>query len=710
MPTGSYFIEEIQTSQGKLVPAYYSVNPQSFTLTISDNYGQIAEPARNGSYNCYNMPALQGSSTFQISLRNDGPKGIWANAPVLSDPSNWKNSAVTIFSYGDIDVKAARWSDYYYITVYNRVLGGQLTEFALSNFPAYGAYTFVFVKFETLAETYILPYLIEGNAFWFGHLGDKGYDLTYYAPPVPVVQYSWTSWPQLAGNDGMFLMDLSKIDDNIIGDGSTAYETFDSSLFDLKSLTDLYTMTINLLNSQETTIAYCGDNYLTATKRTTLVNDVTTVYVTLKFYFRSDVAIYTSPELTVYSSDGAVSRDYLSIMYDEENEVAAPNIIQLWTATGKYGINEYSLPSDEQMRALYIWLQDNGVERETISPYDIGTTDTGGDPNTPTPQDHITDSNLPTLSGLNLGVVTLYLPTTEQLQSIASFLWSDNVLDNFKKYFNNFADNLLNLFVLPFHPSGLLTRTFKVGNMVSEITDVEYTTQRFYDVKMGSINIEKLWDSYLDFSPYTKIEIFLPYLGLHSLDIDEIMCPAKMDGTLQRGLGSVLSVVYRIDVLTGVIVAKIKINGEIRYQFEGRVGANIPLTGQTYASMVQGIITAGAGLISTVATGGLTAPMSVKAAVTGTVNAMKPTVERIGNISGDASMLATDVPYVVITRPNKPMLEEQEKYTGFPSYKSGTLNNFSGLTICEDVHVEGISCTEEERNAIVDWLKNGVIL
>lgn len=529
------------------------------------------------------------------------------------------------------------------------------------------------------------------------------------AGAIPI-EYDWKSWPQLSGNDGMFLMDLSKIADSIIGDGETAYETFDSSLFDLNSLTDLYTMTINLLNNQETTIVYCGDNYLTATKRTTLVNDITTVYVTLKFYFRSDVAVYTTPELTVYSSDGAISRDYLSIMYDEENEAAAPNIIQLWTATGKYGINEYSLPSEEQMRALYIWLQDNGVERETISPYDTGTTDTGGDPGTPTPQDHITDSDPPTLSGLNLGVVTLYLPTTEQLQAIAAFLWSDNVLDNFKKYFNNFADNLLNLFVLPYHPSGLLTRTFKVGNMVSEITDVEYTTQRFYDVDMGSIDIKKLWDSYLDFSPYTKIEIFLPYLGLHSLDIDEIMCPAKMDGTLQRGLGSVLSVVYRIDVLTGVIVAKIKINGEIRYQFEGRVGANIPLTGQTYASMVQGIITAGAGLISTVATGGLTAPLSAAAAVSGTINASKPSVERIGNISGDASMLATDVPYVVITRPNKPMLEEQEKYTGFPSYKSGTLNSFSGLTICEDVHVEGISCTEEERNAIVDWLKNGVIL
>ena len=556
---------------------------------------------------------------------------------------------------------------------------------------------------------YIIEYLSPRTEYTIQYYYDGSGTLKGLITDIPPV-YVWESWPQISGNDGMFLMDLSKIDESIIGDGETVYETFDSTLFTLNQLTDLYTITINLLNNQETTIAYCGDNYLTATKRTTLVNNVTTVYVTLKFYFRSDVAVYTTPELTVYSSDGAVSRDYLSIMYDEENEVAAPNIIQLWTATGKYGINEYSLPSDEQMRALFIWLQDNGVERETISPYDIGTTDTGGEPSTPTPQDHITDSSLPTLSGLNLGVVTLYLPTTEQLRAIASFLWSDNVLDNFKKYFNNFADNLLNLFVLPYHPSGLLTRTFKVGNMVSEITDVEYTTQRFYDKDMGSINIKKLWDSYLDFSPYTKIEIFLPYLGLHSLGIDEIMCPAKMDGTLQRGLGSVLSVVYRLDVLTGVIVAKIKINGEIRYQFEGKVGANIPLTGQTYASMVQGIVTAGAGLISTVATGGLTAPLSAAAAVTGTINASKPTVERIGNISGDASMLATDVPYVVITRPNKPMLEEQEKYTGFPSYKSGTLNNFSGLTICEDVHVEGISCTEEERNVIVDWLKNGVIL
>ena len=522
--------------------------------------------------------------------------------------------------------------------------------------------------------------------------------------------YSWECWPQLAGNANTFLMNLSLIDNSIIGDGSTPYETFDGSYFTLENISRLYNLVVNLLNGQETVIAYCGDNYLTATRRTTYVNDITTIYCTLKFYFRSDVLIYTTPELIIWSNATGISEDYLCIIYDEENEVAAPDIIQVWTNTGKIGINEYTLPSDEQMRALYIWLQDNGQYREHVSPYDTGTTDTGGDPGTPTPQDHITDSPLPTLSGLGAGIVTLYRPTAAQLASIAAFLWSDNVLDNFKKYFNNFADNLLNLYILPFTPSGLTSKTFKVGNMTSEITGVEYCDIRYFDIDMGSIDVKKLWDSYLDFAPYTKIEIYLPYLGLHSLDIDEIMCPAKMDGTLQRGLGSVLKLKYRLDILTGVIVAKVFINGEVRYQFEGKVGANIPLTGATYASMAQGIIQAGAGLATTIASGGLTAPLTAAAAVTGTVNASKPNVERIGNITGDASMMATNVPYIVVSRPNKPLLDRQENFTGFPSYMSGTLGSFDGFTQVIEAHVEGISCTEEERTLILKWLKEGVIL
>lgn len=524
--------------------------------------------------------------------------------------------------------------------------------------------------------------------------------------PVPI-EYSWRTFDYLSGNRGQFSMTLAHLDSSIIGDGETSASTSDTSKYSLSSQSSIYNMLVNIVDNQETKVAYCGDNYMTITRRFVAGSAYDLIYFTLKFYFRSDTLIYTSPEFNIRAD--RFGDKYLCIIYDDTEEHAALDLVT--TINGSAGIfyNNSALPSSTVLSAMYIWLQDNGTDRS--KPYDTGTEDNGGDPGNPRPQDHISDSSMPTTGALNLGLITLYRPTDYQLSSIAQFLWSDDVLDNFKKYFNNFSDNILSLYSLPYVPSGLSTRAFKVGTLTSEtITDVEYCTARYFDIDMGSINITQLWGSYLDYSPYTKIEIYLPYVGLHSLDIDEIMSPAKMDGTLPVTQGSTLSVVYRLDILTGIVVAKVKINGEIRYQFSGKCGFNIPLTGNTYSNLIMGFVNATAGAATMLATGGLTAPFSAAAAVTGTVQAQKPQVTRIGNISGDASALATDTPYIIITEPNKPMLENQGMFTGFPSYKSGTLGSFSGYTQVMDAHVEGISCSEEERSRILAWLKEGVII
>lgn len=542
---------------------------------------------------------------------------------------------------------------------------------------------------------------------WFQHIFDN---------IVPPITYNWQSVSHLTGNNGQFNMQLSQLDASIIGDGSTAASSTDPEKYSLSNQSSIYNMLVNIANNEETTIAYCGGNYCTATRRFVAGTAYDLIYFTLKFYFRSDTLIYTSPEINVRADH---NNDRLfSMIFDSENEIAALDLIT--TIEGVNGIfyNNSALPSDEQMRALYIWLQDNG-ETHT-GPYDSGTTDNGGDPSTPRPQDHITPSTLPTKGGLNTGLFTLYLPTDAQMSQIAAFLWSDNVLDNFKKYFNNFADNILACYSLPYTPANLSTKAFKVGNMVSDtITNVAYSQIRCFDIDMGSVTVKKLWDSYLDFAPFTKAEIYLPFIGLHSLDIDEIMCPTRLDGSVPDRLGTVLSLTYRLDILTGVVVAMLKVRvytasggytDEIRYQFTGKVGYSIPLTGQTYANMAQGIVTALAGVATTIATGGLTAPMTAAAAVVGTVQASKPNVERIGNISGDASMLASNVPYLILTSPNKPELIGQDKFTGFPSYKSGKLSEFSGYTEVLDAHVEGMNATDTEKEMILNMLKGGVII
>ena len=587
--------------------------------------------------------------------------------------------------------------------------------------------TFFKYYYQNNNETYIMPFVmayntVQGrgyNTYNFGTRSTWNYLQVsdwQFLQGSEAPTYHWAPFAHLAGNSGQFQMDLSTLDASIIGDGETANSTSDSTKYHISSQSSIYNMLVNVLDNQETTVAYCGDNYMTVTRRYVAGTAVNLIYFTLKFYFRSGTLIYTSPEFDV-NADHSNDR-LLSIIYDTTHQVAALDLITTLSGTDGIFYNNSSLPNDTILSAMYIWLQDNGQVH--TGPYDTGTTDDGGEPGNPRPQDHITDSPLPTKGGLNMGLVTLYLPSDSQMTSIAAFLWSDSVLDNFKKYFNNFADNILSCYSLPFTPDNLPTKAFKVGNMVSDtITDVPYTTVRTFDIDMGSVTIDKLWDSDLDFSPYNKAEIYLPGLGLHSLDIDEIMCPTRLDGSVPDRLGTVLSLVYRLDVLTGVVVAKLKVRvytksggytDQIRYQFSGRIGYNIPLTGQTYASMVQGILTAGAGVATTIASGGLTAPMTAAATVTATVQASKPNVERIGNISGDASMLATNVPYLILSSPNKPELVGQGNFTGFPSYKRGTLAGFTGYCEVLECHVEGMSATDTEKEMILSLLKAGVII
>ena len=685
-----------------------------FTVSTSSGHEYIAQS--------YTGPGVPSSiqiinSESVLAIKTNGVlQSAWAALPLNgSEQIMFKlKSGYYMTAYRD--------SDYYWITWYNSV-GTQL---------ARGGIPFIYYS-----ECVHIVYFITRSSN--GHLIISRYQVNEENPSVysiyinaaigniwddtfvqegdisPLIVRNWAPVSHLAGNNGQFSMNLSEIDASIIGDGETQASTTDLSKITISPRSSLYNLAVNMLDGQEYTIAYCGDNYLTATKRTVVGSATTSQYITLKYYFRSGVLIYTTPEIQITRIGTTAPNDYyLSMIIDTTNQCAAPDLINeiFVISENVYYYNNWSLPSDTQMEALYIWLQDNGNAQS--GPYNTGSTDDGGDPNGPRPMDNINDSPLPTTGGLNLSIVTLYSPSDTELAAISAFLWSNDVLDNFKKYFNNFADNILSLYSLPFKPSGTLpTKAFKVGNITSDnptLASVKYCTVRYFDIDMGAYDLASKWGSYLDYSPYTKIEIYLPYIGLHSLDIDELMSPAKNDGTLPEDQGCVLSLVYRLDIITGIIVAKIKVNGQIRYQFTGKVGSTIPLTGQTYSNLVNSIITAGAGLATTIATGGLTAPMSAAATVTATIQAQKPQVTSVGNITGDASMLATDVPYLRISSPNKPLLEDQEIFTGFPSYKAGPLSNFTGYTEVIDAHVEGISCTEEERAKILTYLKDGVII
>ncbi len=548
---------------------------------------------------------------------------------------------------------------------------------------------------------------------------------TLYINGESPVTYEWTSFPAISGAPG--IMALTQItDEGIEPYNQTKIQVSKDNILRFTDGSNIRRLVSNIAQNTWTSIGYSGLNYIQINWHDSTQYQNAFEY-TLRFvnhYGEGNNQYYS----TVYEVSDSILYDgtedmYIGFIIDRENQVAVYDPVlhinnpqePLTHDTVSYNLYR---PTEQQMAALYYFLLASDDEpTDEDDPYATGSTDDGGDGSPDQPQDHLVQNNLPTKGGLNLGMVTLYQPSDTELSNIASYLWSDDVLENFKKYFNNFADNLIALMIMPYTMPNLPTKKFKVGNLESDnplLAAVSYVSDRYVDIDMGKFSLQRKWDSYLDCAPYTKLEIFLPYCGTHTLDTDEIMYPANLSGFIpaadQKNAYVELSLSYRLDILTGNIVATLSVDGELRYQFTGKCGVTVPLTGANYQSLISTIISAGAGLASTIASGGATAPLIASAAVTGTVMSQKPQVYRSGNFSGDISALGYDTPYLIKTRPNKPLLEKQELYTGLPSYKKGTLGEFSGYTEVIEAHIDNVSCTSEERDMIMTALKGGVII
>ena len=533
-----------------------------------------------------------------------------------------------------------------------------------------------------------------------------------------VPEYSWKAWTILQGNSGQYRQRLTAIKDNSIGeDISTAHYGTQNDFIFIAPNVDMVPYARNMNYNSPAIVAWSGINWMTMelqSEQGLLTDQVKAVF---KLYAKNSSETTPIYQETRYFFIGSTNHFYLSFITDDEQMAGV--FLPVYYTVGSSGTPfswGNASPTESEMELIWQWLQASGSQDpEDIPdhgiPYDNGTTDNGGGGGNPIPQDDIHTPNVPALGAMASGMFTVYCPTDTQLGQISAWLWTDNFIDNIKKYFNNASDNIISFYVLPLEPDNLPTKNFKVGNLENtSITGVKYLTTRFVEVDMGSVQIEKRWETYLDFAPYTKFSVYLPGVGVQALDTDDLMCPATMDGSLPSDLGSTISLSYVIDLMTGVLVAYVKINGQIRYQFPGKMGYQIPLTGENYTRMAQGFVTAVSGIAATVATAGTAAPFAASAGAAGIVNAMKPEVYRGGNLTGDASMLSLKTPLLIRSSPNKPKLDNQEDFTGFPSYKIGNLSEFTGYIEVLDAHVEGISCTEEEREKILAALKGGVII
>lgn len=335
------------------------------------------------------------------------------------------------------------------------------------------------------------------------------------------------------------------------------------------------------------------------------------------------------------------------------------------------------------------------------------------DPNDPYPDDGDSDDDdggdgvlpddepidipdIPDVSVTDTGFVTLYNPTLLQVRNLASYMWSGLFdIATFKKLFADPMDCIIGFNIVPVTvPSGTLT-TVKVGNIDTGV-EMPPVTNQWIKKSCGTLNLAPIHDSYMDFAPYTKWSIYLPYIGIQTLSADDVAHQS-------------LTVEYIIDVLTCACVAFIKAGTHVLYQFAGTCGYTIPFTSESFSRVVGNLAQLAVSVGGSIATGGASAPLNVGVAssVMNNVTNNKPEVHRSGALGGSSGIMGIQTPYLIIEYPRLCKPKYQSKYLGYPSFITKTVGSVSGYTEWESIVLNGIPCTDEERRTIEDVLKGG---
>ena len=305
----------------------------------------------------------------------------------------------------------------------------------------------------------------------------------------------------------------------------------------------------------------------------------------------------------------------------------------------------------------------------------------------------------PAVGIVGTGFVAIYNPTQSQLSAFSQYLWSDDFIDNIKKLFQDPMNALVGLHMIYATPVRGKDNNIICGYLDSGVNSRTVSDQ-YISINCGSIKINKYFGNVLDYNPYTKIQCYLPFIGIVDLDTNELM-----DKTL--------SINYNIDVLTGACLAQLSVDSDsysaVLYTFSGNCAVQLPITGGDYSSIISNVIGVAASVGATIASGGTLAPVAVAGVASGLSNS-RFNVSKSGSLGSNAGALGNKIPYLIITRPIQYEASKYNTYYGYPSNNTITLSYCSGFTRVKDVHVEKINATDSEISEIESLLKEGVII
>ena len=345
---------------------------------------------------------------------------------------------------------------------------------------------------------------------------------------------------------------------------------------------------------------------------------------------------------------------------------------------------------------------------DPYSPYDPSGPSGPVSPGAPyDPGDPIDFPPTPGWDPSDSGFLKIFIPSATTLGLLSSKLWDSNFFETLNKFIADPRDAIISLGCVPFNVTPAGTAEIKVGIIGTGVNSA-YVDDPYVDIDCGSVAITPILDGYTDYSPFTDMYLYLPYVGSVQLDTDIYM-------------GKTVNVKYRCDILTGDCLAFVLVGGSVKATYNGNIKFGVPITGADYTQMWNTFlsVTTGAllGAAGAAAAGAEAGAVDVaQGAIKGGAGKLsqsagiKPQIQISGQVQSTNGLLGVQYPYIEIRRPNLCIPSGQKTIEGYPSLVSVTLSSLSGYTEVEEIHLSVPGATQEELEEIETMLKTGVII
>lgn len=363
-------------------------------------------------------------------------------------------------------------------------------------------------------------------------------------------------------------------------------------------------------------------------------------------------------------------------------------------------------------------------------------------PDPPVPVDPVDPVPIPTdppLGEVGIGFVTVYNPDKYDLNQLARKFWDQTLWDILKQHFINPFDAILGLTIIPVTPDRVAGQPLVIGNYNTNI-ETNKVTSEYATLNCGNVYIPKFFNSYLDYDPYTKYQLFLPFIGEVALNADEIT-------------SKTINITYKVNVITGDCVAFLSINNSVFAEYNGNCARQVTVTKGNLEEILKNAVQFAASVatmgLASAATGsigdaiestatnsagelsgsgqvrlaGVEARMSSMNAntISAGVNAVlgsKMSYSKSGNPGQGSGQISVRTPFITVTRPNLTLPENIDqasqsslrRYVGYPTNRIGPLSSFHGVTIVEACQLSSQHATDGEIAEALEIMKGGVIL